>query len=117
MVVKAGRQITGIFMIDITPALSPSDGGTILVLEVSAGSKMASFPSGYNEWRRAIGCTVRASASEGKANREVIRILAAFFDIPKNRISIVAGATSPMKRVLLEGMELGDVKKALAPAL
>jgi uncharacterized protein (TIGR00251 family) len=104
-------------MTDITPALSRSEKGTILVLEVSAGSKTAKFPAGYNEWRQAVGCTVQASAIEGRANREVIRILAAFFAIPKNRICIIAGATSSMKRVLIEGLEPGDVKKALALVL
>jgi len=104
-------------MTDITPALTGSDGGTILVLEVSAGSKTASFPSGYNEWRRAVGCTVRARAIGGKANREVVRNLAAFFHIPTNRIRIVAGAASPMKRVFIEGLSPGDVERALVPAL
>jgi hypothetical protein len=104
-------------MTDITPALTGSDGGTILVLEVSAGSKTASFPSGYNEWRRAVGCSVRARAIGGKANLEVVRNLAAFFHIPANRIRIVAGAASPMKRVFIEGLSPGDVEQALAPAL
>jgi uncharacterized protein len=103
-------------MTDITPALAGSDGGTILVLEVSAGSKTASFPSGYNEWRRAIGCLVRARAIGGKANREVVTNLAAFFNVPTKRIRIIAGAASPMKRVLIEGLLPGDVERALAPA-
>ena len=103
-------------MTDITPALAGSDGGTILVLEVSAGSKTASFPSGYNEWRRAIRCSVRARAIGGKANQEVVTNLAAFFNVPTNRIRIIAGAASPMKRVLIEGLLPGDVERALAPA-
>ena len=104
-------------MTDITPALAGSDGGTILILEVSAGSKRASFPSGYNEWRRAVGCMVRAQAIGGKANLEVVRNLAAFFKLPTNRIRIVSGAASPLKKVFIEGLDPGDVERALAPAL
>ena len=100
-------------MTDITPALAGSDGGTILVLEVSAGSKKASFPSGYNEWRQAVGCMVRARAVGGKANLEVVRNLAAFFKVPTNRIRIVAGAASPLKRVLIEGILPDEVERAL----
>jgi uncharacterized protein (TIGR00251 family) len=104
-------------MIDITPALSPSDKGTILVLEVSAGSKASRFPSGYNEWRRAVSCTVRSPAEEGKANREVISVIAAFLSIPKNRVSIVTGATSSIKKVRIDGLEPAEVEKALVQAL
>jgi uncharacterized protein (TIGR00251 family) len=100
-------------MTDITPALTASDGGTLLVLEVSAGSKTASFPSGYNEWRKAVGCSVRARAIGGKANREVVSSLAAFFNVPTNRIRIVAGAASPLKRILIEGILPGEVERAL----
>jgi uncharacterized protein len=114
---RPGDRYREPFMTDITPALTGSDGGTILVLEVSAGSKKASFPSGYNEWRRAIGCMVRARAISGKANLEVVRNLAAFFNIPTNRIRIVAGSASPMKKVFIEGLSPGDVERALAPAL
>ena len=104
-------------MTDITPALTGSDGGTILVLEVSAGSKKASFPSGYNEWRRAVGCMVRARAIEGKANLEVVRGLATFFDVPTSRIRIMAGAASPVKRVLIEGLDPDEVERRLVSAL
>ena len=100
-------------MTDITPALTGSDGGTILVLEVSAGSKTASFPSGYNEWRRTVGCSVQSRAVGGKANREVVTNLAAFFHIPTNRIKIISGASSPLKRVLIEGILPGEVERAL----
>jgi uncharacterized protein (TIGR00251 family) len=117
VVVKAGRQLRYFLMIDISPALTRSDNGTILVLEVTAGSKASRFPSGYNEWRRAVSCTVRAPADEGKANRELINLLAAFFSIPKSRISIMTGATSSIKRVCIEGLEPAEVEKALAPVL
>jgi uncharacterized protein (TIGR00251 family) len=102
-------------MIDVSPAITFSDRGTILTIEVAPGSRNASFPRGYNAWRRAVGCTVRSPAEKGKANREVIGMVAGFFGIPKDRISIVSGTTSSIKRVLLAGMRTDAVLHALSP--
>jgi uncharacterized protein (TIGR00251 family) len=101
-------------MTGILPAIEPSDKGTILTLEVSPGGKVSSFPSGYNPWRKAIGCRVRSPATGGKANREVISIVAGFFDLSTNRISIISGATSPIKRVLITGMSPDAVLTVLS---
>jgi uncharacterized protein (TIGR00251 family) len=90
-------------MTDISPAVSRTDNGTVLTIEVSAGAKRAEFPSGYNEWRKAIGCSVRAPAQEGKANREVIAIIAETLGTPRNNVRILSGETSSLKRVLVEG--------------
>jgi uncharacterized protein (TIGR00251 family) len=100
-------------MTHIAEAVGSSDKGTILLIEVSPGSKVSAFPSGYNPWRKAIGCRVRSPASRGKANREVITILAGFFATPKDRISIVSGRTSSLKRVLIEDINPDVVLAAL----
>lgn len=64
-----------------------------------------------------MGCSVRARAIGGKANIEVVSSLAAFFDIPANRIRIVAGAASPIKRIFIEGLLPDDVERFLTSAL
>lgn len=38
--------------------------------------------------------SVKEPAEEGKANLGVIRVLAEYFNIPKNRISVVSGGAS-----------------------
>ncbi len=91
-------------MTDITPALSSSDNGTIITIEVTAGSKNACFPAGYNAWRKAVGCRVRAPALEGRANKEVIAVISELTGIEKTRIRILSGSMSPIKKVLVEGM-------------
>jgi len=40
---------------------------------------------------------VRAQAAEGKANQELIRSFAEYFDIPKSKIEIIKGLTSKEK--------------------
>lgn len=41
---------------------------------------------------------VREQAVDGKANDAVTRVLANHFDLPRNRIELVSGATSRLKR-------------------
>ena len=101
-------------MTDITPALSSSDKGTIITIEVSAGSSKACFPAGYNAWRKAVGCRVRAPALEGKANKEVIAVISDIIGIEKRRISIISGTTSPVKKILVEGMTADQLRSALS---
>jgi uncharacterized protein (TIGR00251 family) len=103
-------------MTDITPALSFSDRGTIITIEVSAGSSRACFPAGYNAWRKAVGCRVRAPALEGRANKEVIAVISKRIAIEKTRISIISGTTSPVKKILVEGMTPDQLRSALSLA-
>lgn len=103
-------------MTDITPALSSSDKGTILTIEVTAGAKHACFPVGYNSWRKAVGCRVRAPALEGRANKEVIAVISATIGIEKTRLSILSGSMSPVKKVLVEGMTPDQLRSAISVA-
>ena len=103
-------------MTDITPALSSSEKGTIITIEVTACSSKASFPAGYNAWRKAVGCRVRAPALEGKANKEVIAVISDILVIEKRRISIISGTTSSVKKVLVEGMTPDQLKSAISVA-
>jgi len=97
-------------------ALAESREGTILSLEVAAGAKENRFPSGYNPWRKSIGCNVRAPPVGGKANTAVVRLLAAFFSIREERVQILSGGTSHQKRVLLKGLGPPEVLDILARA-
>jgi len=95
-------------------ALAESREGTILSLEVAAGAKENRFPSGYNPWRKSIGCNVRAPPTGGKANAAVVRLLAGFFSIHEERVLILSGSTSHQKRVLLKGLGPPEVLDILA---
>jgi len=45
---------------------------------------------------------VKAPASGGRANREVVAIISATLRIKKNRVRILTGETSPVKKILIE---------------
>lgn len=96
-------------------ALSEDREGTIIAIEVNAGSKTSVFPDGYNLWRKAIGCRVAASPIEGKANRAIIRLISDALHIPVSSISIQSGSTSSQKRVLIKGLDKEGVLMRLNP--
>jgi len=100
-------------MSDPADALSEDKRGTILSLEITAGAKSDQFPAGYNEWRKAIGCRVTAPASEGKANKAVLLLIAKFLSVPASSVSIESGTTSSQKRVLVLGIGKQDILERL----
>jgi hypothetical protein len=97
----------------LADALFEDREGTLIALEVTAGAKTSSFPAGYNEWRKAIGCRVTAPAVDGKANRAVITLIAEICAVPVAQVTIQSGATSSQKRVLVRGMGKKDLLRLL----
>ncbi len=93
-------------MADWREAVQQAPGGVRLLLEATAGAKEARFPDGFNPWREGrIGIRLRAPAQEGRANEEIIRTLAAFFQHPTARVHIEAGQTDSRKTVRLMGID------------
>jgi uncharacterized protein (TIGR00251 family) len=101
--------LEGSLMPDIADALLEDRQGTIISLEITAGAKTDSFPAGYNEWRKTIGCRVTAPATEGKANHAIITLISERLAVPATTVSIQSGATSSKKRVLVTGMSKPDL--------
>jgi uncharacterized protein (TIGR00251 family) len=100
-------------MVNISEALTPTTNGTIIAIEVSTGSKSDLFPSGYNPWRKALGCHISAQPVEGKANIAIIGLIATVLDISRNDVSIVSGVTSSQKKVLVRGLSAEIVKSII----
>jgi uncharacterized protein (TIGR00251 family) len=57
--------------------------------------------TGPSEYR----ISVVSPPSKGKANQEVVKALASYFDLPPSQIKIISGIKSPRKRVLIEAHE------------
>jgi uncharacterized protein len=93
-------------MADWTDAIidDPS-GGVIMTIAVTAGSKTASFPNGYNPWRNAILLSVTAPAIGGKANKALVDLIAGVVGLPRSQVRIIGGATSGQKRVHIDGID------------
>ena len=56
-----------------------------------------------SDGRAVLKARVRAAASEGEANAALIRLLAKALDVPPSRLTLVGGATSRGKRVMISG--------------
>jgi uncharacterized protein len=100
-------------MVNISEALTATTSGTIIAIEVSTGSKSDLFPSGYNPWRKTIGCQISAQPVAGKANIAIICLIATVLDLSRNDISIVSGVTSSQKKVLVRGISAAIVKSRI----
>jgi uncharacterized protein (TIGR00251 family) len=104
-------------MPDVSGAATEERQGVVIAIEVTAGTKEAVFPAGYNEWRQSIGCRVPVPAIEGRANRAVIRLIAERLGVPVSSVSILSGAASSQKRVLVTGMGKQDLLSRLDRSL
>lgn len=59
---------------------------------------------------------VAAAPEDGRANAELLRLLAAVLDVPVRNISIVAGRQSRSKTVTVEGVEAAEAERRLDAA-
>jgi uncharacterized protein len=98
---------------DIRHAFLPAEDATILTIEVSTGSRLERFPTGYNPWRQAIGVQVKAQAVEGKANKAIINLIAETLDLPKTAVQIINGQTSSIKRIRISNILEEDLEQKL----
>lgn len=94
-------------------ALHETDRGTVVSIEVTAGSRREVFPAGYNQWRNTLDCSVTAPPVEGRANRAVLDLIARSLRVPKNRISLLSGAGSAQKKILVEGIRADTLAEIL----
>jgi uncharacterized protein (TIGR00251 family) len=94
-------------------ALVENSHGTILSLDISAGAKKDSFPAGYNEWRHSLACHVSAPPVEGKANKAIIELVSITLSVPRSAVSIVAGAGSSQKKILVQGRSKDEIAALL----
>lgn len=61
----------------------------------------------------ALKVKLQAPPADGKANTELIRLLADVFEVPPRAITLESGQTSRNKRVHIEGREPDDLSKWL----
>jgi uncharacterized protein len=54
----------------------------------------------------ALKVAVRAAPERGKANDEIVEVLADFFDVAEHTVTIVSGETSRNKRVRIDGLSI-----------
>jgi len=91
--------------------------GAILNLFVTPGTHSIIFPAGFNKWRRCIEIKVKSPAKDNKANKDVIKTVADFFNMPIGEVFVVAGGKKKEKTVLLKGANTDFVCNKLRESL
>ena len=79
-------------------------------VRVSPGAARSAIVGRYGSgWK----VRVAAAPEDGRANAELIRLLAAVLDVPERNVSIVAGLHSRSKAVTVEGIDPVDAERLL----
>jgi uncharacterized protein (TIGR00251 family) len=61
----------------------------------------------------ALRVRIAAQPLEGAANRELIRVLAKSFELPKNAVEIVSGTNSKNKTVRIRGAKAANLEQLI----
>jgi uncharacterized protein len=86
---------------------------TRIELRVSPGAARSAVVG-----RHGTGWKVRVAAApeDGRANAELVRLLASVLGVPERAVSIVAGHRSRSKTVTVDGVEQAEVERLLDAA-
>ena len=93
----------------------PAKNGTLLDLRVASGAKRTALEGPYGE--HTLKLRVSAPPVNGKANAEVERFLADLLSLPRSGVSVIRGAASRDKAVLLRDVDPRRVQKVLSSHL
>jgi len=88
------------------------DGATINLF-VTSGSQETIFPAGFNKWRNCIEIKVQSPPKNNMANKEVIKTISEFLDIPINSVLIISGNKKRKKIVLIKDKSVDIISQKL----
>ena len=94
--------------------IEPHRDGSLLRLHIQP---RASHPGPAGRHGEDLKLRVAAPPVAGRANREVVRQVAAMLGLPRSRVRLLSGQGGRRKRVLLEGIEPAEAEKRLRPHL
>ena len=92
------------------------DGATI-PLFVTPNCRKCIFPAGFDEWKNRIEIKVKAKAKDNKANKDVLKTVAEYFNAKVNDIFIVAGEKSREKTVFVKGGSVEFISNKLMESI
>jgi len=87
-------------------ALEAHPQGTILPIKVHAGARKNAIRGTH---AGSLQVSVTQAPEKGKANKAVLALLATALNLRKSQLEVVAGETSPQKRVLLRDVRPEEI--------
>ena len=91
-------------------AVRQTDTGAILAVKVVPGSSRSCVAGHLGS---ALKVRIAAPAEKGRANKELVRVLAKLLGVPGKAITIVAGEQNANKQVHIAGVAGGDLIERL----
>lgn len=101
----------------VSDAVRKSPDGVLIDIEVTPGTKTARVPSGYNTWRKRIEVRLSKAAQKGKANHQLLGLLASVLGVKASDVTLVSGLTTHQKTVHVRGMDMEQVLELLSSLL
>jgi uncharacterized protein (TIGR00251 family) len=98
-------------------AISASKDNVTIKIHAMPNSSISVFPAGYNTWRDSIEIKLINESKDNKANREIIQLIATFFTLPTEDISIISGKKTRDKIIALSNVSLNNIYKKLGEAM
>ena len=89
---------------------SQQDSGLTFAVRVVARASVSGIAGEHDG---ALRVRIAAPPVEGAANRELIKVLAKSFELPRNAVQIVSGANSRSKTVRINGANAAKLEQLL----
>jgi uncharacterized protein (TIGR00251 family) len=90
--------------------LSAVEKGVRIQVRAQPGARKSEIVGPHGD---ALKIKIAAPPEDGKANTELEEFLAARLGIAKSHVSVISGHASRSKGVLIQGMELSEVREKL----
>ncbi len=87
---------------------------SLLAVRVKPRAKRAGLLGWHGE---ALKVAVRAAPERGRANEELLDILAAALAVPSSALEIASGATAQDKRIRVAGLDAAELRRRIDAAL
>ena len=100
-------------MSDFKDAIKGHQDGALLNLFVTPKTTRSVFPTGYNQWRKRIEIKVVSEVKDDKANQEVVKTVADYFNTSKVDVSVIRGKKSRDKTLFIKDMSTDKISKKL----
>lgn len=95
-------------------ALEQHPQGVIIPVKAQPGARRNGLAG---EHAGALKVQVTQAPERGKATDAVLETIAEALSLKRSQVSLLSGATSPQKRILVSGVSLADLAERLRAAL
>ena len=92
--------------------LTSEDNAVLLPIKVVPGASRTRL---IGEWNGRAKVSVAAPPEKGRANKALVALFAGLLALRPRDVTVVAGHTSPVKTIRIEGVTADMVRAALQP--